>query len=131
MTSLNRVLIMDDEEMVREVLGEMLKILGYEVEFALDGKEAIAKFLEAKQKGCPFALVIMDLTVPGGMGGKEAIGELRKIDPKIKAIVSSGYSKDDVLLQYKDYGFDAALVKPYRLEELKQVIEQVTQSIKR
>ncbi len=128
MASLNRVLIMDDEEMVREVLGEMLKILGYEPEFAIDGKEAIAKFLKAKQDGRPFAFVIMDLTVPGGMGGKEAIWELRKIDPNIKVIVSSGYAKDDVLLQYKGYGFDAALVKPYRLEELKKTIDQVMQS---
>ena len=89
---------MDDEEMVREVLGRILSRLGYEVDFASDGSQAIEKFVQAKETDQPFAAVILDLTVPGGMGGKEAMEKLLKIDPQVKAIVSSGYSDDP------DYG---------------------------
>ncbi len=110
-----KVLIMDDEAMVREVLGRMLSRLGYEVDFASDGSQAIEKFVRAQAEGRPFTAVILDLTVPGGMGGKDAIKELLKIDPQVKAIVSSGYSEDPIMADFKKYGFSEVIAKPYRV----------------
>ena len=100
-----KILVMDDEAMVREVLGKMLIALGYEVKFAEDGAEAIEFFTRGTDAGDPFAAVILDLTVPGGMGGKETMEKLLRIDPQVKAIVSSGYSDDPVMANFKEYGF--------------------------
>ena len=113
-----RVLLMDDEEMVRAVAREMLVHLGHEVEVAEDGGAALALYQEATGQGRKFEVVIMDLTVPGGMGGKEAVRELRKIDPDARVIVASGYANDPVMAGYADYGFRAAVTKPFRLQEL-------------
>ena len=120
-----RILVMDDEEMIREALGELLKELGYDVAFARDGVEAIALYREALCQGLVFDAVIMDLTIPGGMGGKEAIQELLAVDPTVTAIVSSGYSSDPVMARYEDYGFSAVLAKPLRLDDVTQVLEKV------
>jgi CheY-like chemotaxis protein len=117
---------MDDEEMVREVLGGMLSQLGYEVDFASDGSQAIEKFVRAREDGRPFAAVILDLTIPGGMGGKETIEKLLMIDPQIKAIVSSGYSDDQVMADFQEYGFSEVIAKPYRLGELSKILQRVT-----
>jgi len=123
-----KVLIMDDEEIVREASGEVLGMLGYEVDYAGDGKEAIQKYRSAKEAGEPFNLVIMDLTVPGGMGGKEALEGLRSIDPDVKAIVSSGYSNDPVMSDYRKYGFNGVVAKPYKIEELTKVVKAVMEN---
>ncbi len=120
-----RILLMDDEEIVREVAKEMLAELGYEAGFARDGKEAIDLYKEAMASGRPFDVVIMDLTIPGGMGGKEAILDLLQIDPGVKAVVSSGYSDDAVMSDWLHYGFSAVIAKPYRISELSSVIHQV------
>ncbi len=120
-----RVLVMDDEEIVRQVAGEMLKALGYEVESAIDGIEAIKKYADAKEKGEPFNIVIMDLTIPGGMGGKEAIIRLKEIDPDVRAIVASGYSNDPVISDFRGFGFLGSLTKPYRIEELSKTMHRV------
>jgi len=120
-----RVLVMDDEEMVREVLDSMLEHIGYEVEFAKDGIEAIEQYKRAKELGRPFDAVIMDLTIPGSMGGKEAIQKLLKIDPKVKAIVSSGYSHDPVMANFKKYGFKGVIAKPYKITTLSEVLHKV------
>jgi len=120
-----RILLMDDEEIVRESVSSMLEGLGYEVDMAVDGAEAIEKYKEAKDSGISYDAVIMDLTVPGGMGGKEAIVKHKEIDPEVKAIVSSGYSQDPVMAHYEDYGFCGVLSKPYRLEELSRVIHDL------
>ena len=120
-----KVLVLDDEEIVREVSGEMLELLGYEAEFAADGTEAIEKYREAMDSPDPFKMVIMDLTIPGGMGGKEAIKELLAIDPEVKAVVSSGYSKDPVMADFKQYGFKGVICKPYSLDEFSTVIKGV------
>jgi len=117
-----RVLVMDDEDMVREVAGEMLTQLGYEVELAKDGAEAIKLYKQAIEAKEPYDAVILDLTVPGGMGGKEAIKRLLEIDPKVKAIVSSGYSNDPIMAEFKRYGFMGVVAKPYRIKDLSEVL---------
>jgi PAS domain S-box-containing protein len=117
-----RVLIMDDEEMVLVVGQKILQRLGFNTEVAHDGKEAIELYRRAKLSGKKFDYVIMDLTVPGGMGGKEAIKILRDFDPSIKAIVSSGYSNDPVMASYRDFGFCGVVAKPYAIEDLEEVL---------
>ncbi len=120
-----KVLVMDDEEMVREVLGGMLSRLGYEADFASDGSQAIEKFVQAKEANQAFAAVILDLTIPGGMGGKEAIQGLLKIDPQVKAIVSSGYSDDPIMADFRKYGVSEVIAKPYRVSELSKILRRV------
>lgn len=121
-----RVLLMDDDEMILQVGAEMLRYLGCEVACSRDGVEAIAVFRKAAEAGVPFDAVIMDLTIPAGMGGREAVTELKKIDPRAAAVVSSGYSNDPVIADYREYGFSGYIVKPYKLEELSEVIWKVT-----
>ncbi len=123
-----RILLMDDEEMVREVLGKMLTQLGYEAEMAKDGEEAIQMFAKAKESGRTFDTVILDLTVPGGMGGKEAAAKLLKIYPQIKAIVSSGYSDDPIMADFKKYGFSNVIAKPYSILKLSEILNEVVMS---
>jgi len=122
---IGRILLMDDEEIVRDVTGEMLRYMGYGVEFAKDGAEAIELYINAKESGKPFDVVIMDLTIPGGMGGKEAIGKLLKIDPAVKAIVSSGYSNDPVMADFRGYGFQGVVSKPCGLKELGEALHKI------
>lgn len=123
-----KILIMDDEEMVRKAAGRILTVIGYRVEFAKNGQEAITLYQQAQQSDDPIDVLIMDLTVPEGMGGKEAISHLLKIDPHVKAIVSSGYSHDPVMANYRDYGFKNVIMKPYVVQELNRIIDQVIRS---
>ncbi|MBU7014172.1 MAG: PAS domain S-box protein [Theionarchaea archaeon] len=120
-----RVLLMDDEPLVLDAAGEVLEYLGYEVTFACDGEETILLYRNAVQQGTPFDAVIMDLTIPGSMGGEEAIGELLSVDPNVKAIVSSGYSTDPIMADYKAYGFRGVVTKPYTIEELSKTLREV------
>ncbi len=120
-----KVLVMDDEPMVGEVVGRMLRTLGYEVQLAKDGAKAIEFFIQAQDTGDPYATVILDLTVPGGMGGKEAMERLKEIDPHLKAIVSSGYSDDPVMADFRRYGFSEVIAKPYKIDELNKVLKKV------
>ena len=124
-TGTGRVLVMDDEEVVRELLYQGLTGYGYEVEVTEDGAEAIERYSEAKRLGKPFDAVILDLTIPGGMGGAEAIKKLLEIDPSVKAIVSSGYSTDPVMADYKKYGFSGIAAKPYSVEELEKTLRSI------
>ncbi len=119
------VLIMDDDASVREVLSGMLGVLGHDVTESSDGAEAIELYRERFSSGEPFDAVIMDLTVPGGMGGEAAVEKLKKIDPDVKAIVSSGYANNTVLSNYSDYGFSGRLVKPFRISTLKKTLNSV------
>ncbi|NIA08594.1 MAG: PAS domain S-box protein [Nitrospiraceae bacterium] len=121
-----KILLMDDEEIVRSVAGEMFRSIGYEFESAEDGMEAIEMYKKAKELGNPFDIVIMDLTIPGGMGGKEAIKRLLEIDPQVKAIVSSGYSNDPIMSDFKSYGFAGVIAKPYRMKDVIEVIHRVS-----
>ncbi len=127
-----KILIMDDEEPVRGAAKAMLAYLGYETEVAVDGKEAIEMFKDALESGSPYAAVILDLTIPGGMGGKETVKHLKEMYPDVKAIVSSGYSNDPVMADYKKYGFDGIIIKPYRISDLADVLQKTisTQSDK-
>jgi len=120
-----RVLVMDDEEMVRQILQDMLDYLGYEADFASDGSQALEKFVQAKAEGRPFAAVILDLTVPGGLGGKEAVKELLNIDRHVKAVVSSGYSDDPIMADFQKYGFCEVIAKPYKILELSKILQRV------
>ena len=123
--SQGRVLIMDDEADVLFVVGEMVKAMGYEVDTARDGAEALRKYQAAKEAGQPFSVVIMDLTIPEGMGGKEAIRRLRELDPEARAVVSSGYSFDPVMANYREYGFRGVIPKPYVMEDLARMLREV------
>ena len=128
-TGTGKVLIMDDEELVRDSLGQMLINIGYAVEYACDGQEAVDIYKNAMASDHRFDAVIMDLTIPGGMGGKEAVRELIKIDPNVKAIVSSGYSNDPIMSNYTDYGFSAVLAKPYKdISTLSLILNNVIKS---
>jgi signal transduction histidine kinase/ActR/RegA family two-component response regulator len=120
-----RVLVMDDEELVRAVAGELLEAIGHEAGFAADGAAAVAAYQAAREAGSPFDVVVLDLTIRGGMGGVETMRRLLELDPGVTAIVSSGYSDDAVLATYREQGFRAFLKKPYRLEELRETLDGV------
>ena len=122
---IGKILVMDDEEMVRDVAVTMLQAMGYEGHAAKDGSEAVDAYLEAMKTGVPYDAVILDLTVPGAMGGKEAVRRLLDIDPGAKVIVSSGYSQDPILAMYRDYGFSGVIAKPYQMGELAQAIRML------
>jgi len=102
----------------------MLALAGHETVFTTDGAEAVQAYVAARQSGAPFDFVIFDLTVPGGMGGKEALAELLKIDPGIRAIASSGYSNDPIMANPRTYGFRTRLPKPYDIPDLIRAIEE-------
>ena len=120
-----RVLVMDDEHVIRLVLKEMLDFLGYEAEFAVEGRSMLDLYKRALKSGKPFDAVIMDLTIQGGMGGKLGIKKLMDIDPAVKVVVSSGYSKDPIMSNYKDYGFRDVIVKPYTEDVLAETLHKV------
>jgi PAS domain S-box-containing protein len=122
----DEVLIMDDDPLVRRPLKVMLMRLGYNVEEVDDGKKAIELYRTALEQGRKFSVVIMDLTIPGGMGGKEAVRYVLDIDPEAVVIVSSGYSDDPVMSRYRDYGFREVLPKPYDIKTLKATLERVS-----
>jgi CheY-like chemotaxis protein len=120
-----RILVMDDEELIRDVVSSMLEYLGYEVELSSDGQEAMDKYREALKGGNRFTAIIMDLTIPGGKGGKEVINDLIEMDPGVNAIVSSGYSNDPVMSNFSEYGFKGVVKKPFKIEDLNSAIEDV------
>ncbi len=120
-----RILVMDDEALVLDVAKKLIIRMGYDVEVVNSGEETFTLYKKAKESGNPFDCVIMDLTIPGGMGGKDVLILLKKYDPDVKAIVSSGYSNDPVMSEYEEYGFAGVSVKPYSFEDLRKEIERV------
>lgn len=117
-----RFLLLDDEELIIEILRDMLEFLGCTTDAVSDGCQAVELYGEAMKKGTPYAGVIMDLTIPGGMGGKETMVQLQQIDPHVKAIVSSGYANDPIMANFRKYGFCAVVPKPYTVEDLSQAL---------
>jgi len=120
-----RILLMDDESIIRDATGMVLRSFGYEVTVARDGAEAIALYREASESRRPFAAVILDLTVRGGMGGQEAFEILRRMDPEVKAIVSSGYSDAPIIADFEEHGFCGVVIKPYAPKDLGEVLREV------
>jgi PAS domain S-box-containing protein len=127
LTGEGKVLVMDDEAMIRNVVSEMLTLLGYQVTAVPDGKAAIQLYQAALHSNQPFVAVITDLTVPGGMGGLETLGCLKEIDPQVKAIASSGYANDPIMADYAKYGFCGVIGKPYKIEEFSATLNKVLQ----
>ncbi len=124
-TGTGSVLIMDDDEAIRDLSAELLTDLGYKVDLAINGEEAIHLYKESKSNGITYKAVILDLTIRGGMGGKATIKELLTIDPDINAIVVSGYSKDEIMSNYRAYGFKEILQKPFDCKQLSEVLDKV------
>jgi PAS domain S-box-containing protein len=120
-----RVLVMDDDKSIIETLGEMLQLIGYEVVTCEDGQKALHLYRKAVMEGCPFKLVIMDLTIPGGMGGEMATKKLLQDHPEAKVIVASGYSDSSVMANYAGYGFRAAIAKPYTISVVSEVLRTI------
>ena len=117
-----RIMVMDDQEIVRETIESLLTQLGHESVMAADGVEAIRLYRESLSSERPIDLILMDLTIPGGMGGEEAVKEILRIDSEARVIVTSGYSNNPVMANYSQYGFCGAVIKPYRIGEVKRVI---------
>jgi CheY-like chemotaxis protein len=120
-----RVLFMDDEEPIRGMAAVFMQRLGYDCEMAADGAEAVRKYREALEAGHRFEAVIMDLTVPGGMGGREAMEHLQRLDPEVRAMVTSGYSRDPVMANHRAHGFRTVLPKPYGLDQLRRTLGEL------
>ena len=119
------VLVMDDDEMILDLAENILHLLGYRVTTCASGEEAVSQYKTAQGSGMPFDVVIMDLTVPGGMGGRETAQKILAFDPGARLIVSSGYSNDPIMAHYEEYGFCGAMVKPYRITELMEALRGV------
>ena len=118
-----KILIVDDYKTMLRIIRNLLAELGFKnVDEASDGSEALEKYAQAMKTKKPFDAVIMDLTVPGGMGGKDAIKKLLEIDPEVKVIVSSGYATDTIMSEYKKYGFTAVIAKPYSVSQLEETL---------
>lgn len=121
------MLVLDDEPLLQDVIRHMLEQWGFEVEVVADGKNAIQLYIERLNSGKPFDLLIMDLTIPGGMGGRQAIAEILKHDPNARAIAVSGYSDDPTMADYREAGFLASLAKPFQLSELAHLVSNILQ----
>ncbi|PJA80795.1 MAG: hypothetical protein CO149_00675, partial [Nitrospirae bacterium CG_4_9_14_3_um_filter_51_5] len=120
-----RILVMDDEEEIQDVLGKMLEHLGFDVDYANEGRRAVALYTRAIQAGTPYVATILDLTIPGGMGGKETLRLIKDSHPDAKVIVSSGYSNDPVMAQATQFGFSGFIAKPYNLVDLSKVLSRI------
>ena len=120
-----KILLMDDEEVIRDSIGQLLEKHGYKVGYAPNGSKAIELYKKAMEQNDAFQIVILDLIIPQGKDGKQTIDELLIINPKVKAIASSGYTNDPLILEYKKHGFSAVASKPYKIAELKDIINKL------
>jgi two-component system, cell cycle sensor histidine kinase and response regulator CckA len=119
-----RVLFMDDEEAIRDVVGLMLRRRGFDVTLVGDGREAVAAFGAAISRGVPYDAVVLDLVVPGGAGALEAIGPLRRLDPGVRALVSSGHARDPAMADPAAHGFAGVIPKPYEIAALVAALDR-------
>jgi PAS domain S-box-containing protein len=120
-----RILVLDDDEEIQEVLGKMLQHLGFEVDLANEGEKALRYYAQALEQKAPYLATILDLTIPGGMGGKETLRQIKDLHPEATVIVSSGYSNDPVLARFQEFGFSGVIAKPYNILDLSKVLSQV------
>jgi CheY-like chemotaxis protein len=120
-----RILVVDDEAMIRTLLRQLLESLGYTAECVQDGTEAVAAYQHAQEAGQPFAAVVLDYTIPGGMGGLETLHHLRALDPQVKALISSGYANNPVMADWAYYGFSGVAAKPYTIAQLQEALHNV------
>jgi CheY-like chemotaxis protein len=120
-----KILVMDDEDMVGEIACQMVEFLGFKAVRVVDGVEAVKEYKKHQDDGEAFTAVIMDLTIPGGMGGEEAVGKILNIDRKAKVFVSSGYSNDPIMVNYQKYGFSGGIAKPFDLETIQNILSSV------
>ncbi|WP_205747819.1 response regulator [Desulforhopalus sp. IMCC35007] len=120
-----KILVMDDEDMVGEIACQMLDFLGFDAVHVFDGQAAVETFQVHKNNGEPFNAVIMDLTIPGGMGGKEAVTEILAVDATAKVFVSSGYSTDPAMVNYREFGFTGVIVKPFDLAAIQEILDKL------
>jgi two-component system cell cycle sensor histidine kinase/response regulator CckA len=125
MSGRRKILYLDDNDILRKATAMFLGKVGFEVESADDGRDAVDRFQEAGRAGTPFDLVILDLSVPGGMGGEETLRRLQEFDPDVKAIVTSGYPDSPVMVDYESYGFTGVMVKPYSIQDLNSTLQSV------
>jgi CheY-like chemotaxis protein len=123
-----RILLMDDEPAICEITGILLKKLGYDPTIAVTGEEALAEYKKGRENGNPYDVIILDLTIPGGMGGREVISIIRESDQEVKVLVSSGDLSDPAIISYADYGFSGVLAKPYNKIGLDQAIKSILSS---
>jgi len=127
-TGKGNILVMDDEEILRESIGEILTFLGYQVEFAKNGEEALDFYKKTKDSKKSIDVVILDLNIRDGMGGKETFIKLLEIDPKVKALISSGNSNEPVMVNFEKHGFRGVVNKPFNIEELSKTLYMLTRS---
>ena len=120
-----RIIIMDDEPSVREICCDIISFLGYDVDCTEDGEELINLYKQALEENIRIDAVLVDLTVPGGMGGKEAFQKLKELDKNVVGIVSSGYTNDSTMSNYKEFGFDGIIVKPYQVSDMEEVLASI------
>ena len=120
-----KILVMDDEDMVGEIACQMLEYLGFDAVRVVDGNDAVREYKKNKDDGETFSAVIMDLTIPGGMGGQEAVREILNIDREAKVFVSSGYSTDPVMVNFQDYGFKGGIAKPFDLAAMEKMLSSI------
>ncbi|MQY62974.1 MAG: response regulator [Calditrichaeota bacterium] len=120
-----RILVMDDDDLIRKALVRLLDDLGFEIVSAADGSAALKLFKQAHSAGKPFRAAILDFSIPGGMGGVETLERIREVDPQVKAIVTSGYANAPIIAHYEDYGFQGRLAKPFTAAELSKVLGEV------
>jgi two-component system, cell cycle sensor histidine kinase and response regulator CckA len=125
MTEGRKILYLDDDDLLRKATSRFLGKVGYEVESARDGLDVVERYQKADQSGRPFDLVILDLSVPGGMGGEETLRKLREYDPGVKAIVTSGYPENPVMLDFENRGFTGVMAKPYSVQDLSRTVRSV------
>ena len=122
----NRVLLMDDDTMVLDVASRMLSHLGFDFMTAKDGEEAVELYIQAHEIGQPFDVVVLDLTIKGGMGGEETVKKLIEFDPSVTALVSSGYATDNIISNFKQFGFKGIVAKPYNIKELQEKLSKIS-----